>query len=208
MERGDDGSYSFSIKALSVMHHRFAAWGALPASDLTPADRACTVPLPLNVDVMKAVVVQGVHFAVGDWVLARPNAANGDLSDVLDGDAELHLPRHGVPKILWFGKIRSLFVHRFPAGQGHDIADVEWHKSLDVGAGGPYDVDLQSPIVYRRAAYAVTEEQAYMECSAIVPLKMAVMAHPSRPDCFAMIRRTWHPLAVLDLPVPWPALMM
>lgn len=31
MERGDDGSYSFSIKALSVMHHRFAAWGALPA---------------------------------------------------------------------------------------------------------------------------------------------------------------------------------
>jgi len=106
MERGDDGSISFSIKSLSIMHHRFARWGALPESGLTPAEQKCTVLLPLNVDVMKSVDVQGVSFSVGDWVLARPNAANGDLGVVLDvqGGGGLRLPRHGVPNTLWFGK--------------------------------------------------------------------------------------------------------
>jgi len=152
------------------------------------------------------VAVGPIKLSKGDWFLARPNEE--DVVLLRDGDDEanapaagLLLPKFGVPARLWFGKVKSIVQHIHLDGsrRGLSIAEEE---------GGPFDVELQAPIVSSREFVNVDglKEVAFFPAASVLPLSMTALPHPTRAGCLVMLRPSWHCLVSIKCPVPWPEL--
>lgn len=193
--------WTFSARALPVMLDKFEAWGQgkRVAGQIHARQALHTVRFFAEVEPMKEVIINGVSYKQGSWLCARPN----ELDDV----TELHhvragLPRYGGPRQMWFGKVRSAFLHRRAVG-AKEVFEVEWHATVPLHQGGPYDVQLQCPIVRKPVADL---DDPFFAASSVLPVPFT-MTPTDIGAHFAMVSPSWHSLAAAMLPVPWPALI-
>ena len=143
---------------------------------------------------LKEVTINSVKFTKGSWFLIRPN--EDDLNKLPAGSH----PPFGVPKKMWFGKVLEVFSHTGPT-ETSTLFHVEWHKTLPAPQG-PYDVHIQAPVVQAAPA----QECCWFGCRGVLPLVMTAVQHPTRANAYLMMRPSWHELAAVNMPVPWPKL--
>lgn len=124
------------------------------------------------------------------WVLSR---------HVESGEVE----RHGVPKCMWFGRVKSIFTHKLYSAQ-KAFLHVEWHKTVNMD-GCAFDANLQSPVIHDAVDHS---EISVVPVEDIFPLHIACDMHHSQPKCLVLSTRSWHVLSAVGINVPWPKLFM
>ncbi|KAF5827322.1 hypothetical protein DUNSADRAFT_859 [Dunaliella salina] len=205
------GGWDMNPDVFESLRARWNEWAHSADAQLDDSQRSLTKMWQGKVLCSKKVSVLGVPFSVGDWFMARPNDEEdgGDVTP-LPGAAE-GMPKYGVPKRMWCGKIKRIIQHdRWLRLEQPDereaMLEVEWHVSLPVEHGGPYSVAYQSPLVL---AAAHTTECPFFPVRSMLPIKFCAMRSlglPARcPPCLVLIRRQWHCLSAVKLPVPWPS---
>lgn len=208
VRRPGDDAWDFSVGALEDLQGNWGRW----VEANCPGDQAqFAASHKLFNRLMwrhKHMVFNGVKFSEGGWIMARPNAANGDLGEIRE-PAE-GLPKCGVPRRMWFGRLKGFYTHtpnELDPATVSKIADVEWHPTVEV-PNGPYHVDLQAPVVH---ASMDKHHPPLFNCLSILPLQMTALPYPGenprRPARLVMMRPSWHALSAVDCPVPWPKLI-
>lgn len=207
VRRSGANAWDFSVGALEDLQGYWARWVEVNCPGDAVQFAACRKLFNRQMWRHKSMVLNSLKFVEGGWIMARPNAANGDLGEIREPVAGL--PQCGVPRRMWFGKIKGFYSH-MPSELDPEvvskIADVEWHPTVDV-PHGPYDVDVQAPVVY---AGKDKNHPPLFSCLSILPLQMAALQHPnrSRAGQLIMMRPSWHALSAVNCPVPWPKLML
>jgi len=206
---GAEGGWEFAREQLPTMHAEFAIWGS--REDATESERALSRIWPRDLQPLRIIRIQGEPFKVGDWVCARPN--EDDVFEVPDADQpeKAGLPKKGVPVQMWFGEVKKMWRHSRSFGlQDVDFFEVQWHRTVSRGEGGPYDVQLQSPIVYKRPDPESLNEP-FCAAKSVLPIKSMACDHPAPSVAgqrwLVLIRETWQPMAAAGLPVPYPPLV-
>lgn len=193
---GEQG-WEFSPMALQGLHSAFYTWGRTKEG-LSDADRARTVPLPIEAQSLKCIKlgtgIEAVSIKVGDWVLARPD---DDCLNPIPNAGE-GLPKYGVPKCMWFGKVLGIFKHKRQGLPAIEVVKAEWHASV-----GPYDTDFMAPVVRKGVVHA---DDPYIPAQSLLPLNMIALRHPRHSRLLVMLRKTWLPLSAVHMPLPWPPL--
>ena len=119
------------------------------------------------------------------------------------------LPAYAPPKQMWFGRVKYMFVHRRAVGDCEVpktlVFYVDWHKFVPPPLG-PFDVELQCPIAQRCVASEL--DNPYFPACTVLPIEIVGLKHPSNSQQLAMVSRTWQPLSAINMPVPWPNLVM
>lgn len=200
--RGSD-AWDFSPDALQELHGAWRGW----IEEHCPDDRAqffaCRKLFNRQMWRHRVMIIDGITFQENDWIMARPNPANGDLGEVREPAPGL--PKYGVPCRMWFGGLKAFYSHRpneLDPETVTKVAHVEWHPTLDV-PDGPYDQEIDAPVVYDRFDRS---HPPLFSCSSILPLQMTALHRPFKPHVLVMLRSSWQPLAAVDCPVPWPRL--
>lgn len=191
-----EGGWKFSAHALQVLSYDFQEWGI--SSGLTSSQQLKTVRLVTEASSLSSICINDVPFKVGDWVLARPN--DEDLNPIVGSQAGM--PQFGVPERMWFGKVKRMFEHQRYKQRKVRVFDVEWHESVP-GPNGPYDVRFMSPVIRRGV---VLKENPLIDALSVLPLKMIDVKHPNSAQFRVMITKSWLPLSVVNMPVPFPPL--
>jgi hypothetical protein len=203
---GIAGGWDLSPGAMMHLRAEWSTW--CPGIPLNESVKGLIMMWPKQVICYDKVRVEGVPFSVGDWFMARPNEANDDFTPIQG--AVQGLPQFGVPQHFWCGKIKRIFSHSRYGGDKtpltEDVLEVQWHVSTGVQHGGPYSVSYQAPLVL---AAVHPSECPFFPARSVLPIKfcsMRALGLPlSCPACYVMIRRQWHCLGAVKLPVPWPA---
>lgn len=202
---GMQGGWDFNARALKFVRYKWPEWRPRePVADGLLGLTSVWVGMGQR---FKEVSIEGVSFKEGDWFIARPNLLNDDLTPLPNAAADL--PKFSVPKRVWAGKIKAIFRHERFGKQREPITEnmleVQWHESLSASDGGPFSVDYQSPVVH--VAMHPTE-CPFFPARSVLPMKctaMRALHMQGSPPCLVLIRRQWHSLGAVDLPVPWPA---
>jgi hypothetical protein len=196
-------AWDFSPAALEIVHGYWHVWAERHRSGDRMQQAAAGKLLNRSMRVHKYMMFNGMRFSKGDWIMARPNAANHDLGELREPAPGL--PAYGVPRRMWFGKLTVFYSHMPDVrveGSVNQIVDVEWHPTVGI-PHGPYDVDLQAPVVY---AAMDKDHPPLFSCLSILPLQMTALPHPNRHRQLVMLQSSWHALSAVDCPVPWPRL--
>ena len=105
-------------------------------------------------------------------------------------------------KQLWFGQVQHILsVHRPGHEQPCTLIMAAWHSTVPAQEEGPYDVELQCPLLGPRV-----NEFFFDAAASVLPLSMAVVPHPSKEGRLVAVRRDWHVMAACHADVPCPAL--
>ena len=161
---------------------------------------ACTLGITGQNTRARVLGAMSSHQAAGS--LQGEMKLNGDFVRLGTNVPGAHQFFWGPPRQMWLGKVKHIVHVECPAGGEEEVLDVEWHKTADAPLG-PYDAQLMAPIVYKE----VHKDVRFICCSTVLPIKVdAVKEHPFRRHLLLMLRRSWLPLSVLGLPVPWPRL--
>ena len=207
--RSHNGHFTCVSSAISAAVDAFACWGVSEweSGRLTDAEQGLTRHVWSQcMQFPGGVVINGVLFKAGDWVISRPDAE--DIR-VLPGAGHEHAdagrPRLGPPKKLWAGCIRCVLKHGLGGQKQEELLDVEWHESGS-GEGGsradvsPFDVGLQCPQLKQQ----VFRFDRYAKATAVLPLRVVARPHPLRPRTLVLLRRSFQQLSAVKMPVPWP----
>jgi len=202
----EEAGWEFTAQAVAVLRQNWCSWR--PEVALPEEEKGLIKEWGALVLSYKAVSVAGVLFAEGDWFMARPNECNGDFTPI--PNAAEGLPKFGPPKQMWAGKIKRIMQHSRFSGDGHPldevILEVQWHVTRSAEHGGPYSIAYQSPMVL---AAMHSTECPFFPARSVLPIKFTAMRAlgipRGQPACLVLIRRQWHSLAAVNLPVPWPS---
>jgi len=202
--------WSFHYDVFPRLHEEFECWGRrkFAAREFSVDQLYQTMRFYPDVLLLKKITMDGVTFEKGSWLCSRPSDDDvHELPNVREG-----LPRFGVPRQLWFGKVQGMFLHRRRRAEGgnHEedvgqwakeyIFHVQWYKSV---SPCPYDVGLQSPVICNNERTDL--DDPFVSTKTVLPLHM--VARPYGRNNTVLISRTWQPMGALNMPVPWPKLM-